>query len=304
MKRPRPLYFLRRTLANLRGSPLAAAVTATTIAIVIFLYGAFLLTGDNTYRALAGWASEGDPLVVYSRPGLAAPAAEALARRIESLPEVGRVKLITPDAGLEDLKKALGGDADALEGIDARAILPSVISIGLRDASLDGEIIDLLATRLRNFEGAGSVESETAWLERFRKLSRLLFAIGLGWAAMLGFGALLVVGNSTRLAALTRREEIEVLRLVGASDAFIVTPFFLEGAIQGLAGSVLGLAALAAVFFGIQGSLSGDPFLAPFLGGLHFLGRPMIALLAAAGPLLGAVGAAGSARRFLAGVEL
>src|SRR5439155_21485079 len=116
------------------------------------------------------------------------------------------------------------------------------------EKSLGGRPAAALAARLLQLEGLASVDSETAWLGRFAKLGRMLAWVGVGWAAILGFGASLGIGNSVRLAALTRKEEIEVLRLVGASDAFIVAPFFLEGGIQGLACSLAGFGALAVVF--------------------------------------------------------
>ena len=148
------------------------------------------------------------------------------------------------------------------------------------------------------------MESEAAWRERFGTVVHLLTWTGVTWAAILGFGSLLVIGNSARLAALTRKDEIEVLRLVGASDSFIVIPFFLEGAIQGLAGSALGVGALSAAFYFLRHSLGADSFFAPFVAALRFVDPRASAALLAAGPLLGALGSAGSARRFLRGVEL
>ena len=304
MRRPRPLYFLRRALVNLWGAPLSAAVTAATIAIVVFLFGTFLLTGENTYRALIGWAGEGDPLVVYAKRTLPVAEVKALARRIEALPEVARVRLTLPDEGLTELRRVLGDDADVLEGIEPASVLPAAISVGLKGTSVEDGTVDLLAARLRNFEGVDSVDSELVWLERFAQLGKVLTWVGVGWAAILGFGALLVVGNATRLAALTRKDEVEVLRLVGASEAFIIVPFFLEGALQGLAGSVVGVGLLAVAFFGMQSLLAGDPFLGALLVGLEFLDTPLAVALLAAGPLLGAIGAVGSARRFLRGIEL
>jgi cell division transport system permease protein len=304
MRRPRPFYFLRRALVNLWGAPLPAAVTAATIAIVIFLFGAFLLTGENTYRTLVGWAGEGDPLVVYAKRGLPRDDTEALARRIEGLPEVSRVTITLPEQGMSELRRVLGADADVLEGIDPSGVLPPVISVGLRSTSLENGTVELLAARLRHYEGVDSVDSEAAWLERFARLGKVVAWVGFGWASILGFGALLVIGNSTRLAALTRKDEIEVLRLVGASEGFIIVPFFLEGALQGLAGSVAGIGALALAFFGLRSSLAGDPFLGAFLGGLHFLEPWVAGALGASGPLLGAIGSVGSARRFLRGIEL
>ena len=304
MRRLRPLYFVRRAFANLRGAPRPAAVTASTIAIAVFLFGAFLLFGENCYRALVAWASRGDPLLVYAKRGLSPSATEALAKHIQALPEVARVRVIPPEEGMGDLRRTLGAEAEALEGIDPREVLPAVISVGLGEAHLDGTTAGALAARVLQLEGVASVDSETAWLERFAKLGRMLAWVGVGWAAILGFGALLVIGNSVRLAALTRKEEIEVLRLVGASDAFIVAPFFLEGGIQGLAGSLAGVGTLAVVFFALERTLAGDSLFGPFVAGARFFDPRLLGVLLAAGPLLGAMGSAGAARRFLRGVEL
>jgi cell division transport system permease protein len=295
---------MRRAALNLWGAPLPAAVTAATIAIVVFLFGAFLLTGQNVYHALVGWAGEGDPLVVYAKRGLPAAEVAALARRIEGLPEVARVRVTPPEEGMRELDRVLGGDADALEGIDAAAVLPAAMSVGLRDSSLDAAVVESLAARLRHFDGVEMVDSGTLWLERFEKLGLALRWIGAGWGAILGFGALLVIGNSTRLAALTRKDEIEVLRLVGASEAFIIVPFLLEGALQGLFGSAIGVGLLTGAFYGLQSLLVGDGLLGTTPIQLHFLEPRLVVALMIAGPLLGAIGAVGSARRFLSGIEL
>jgi cell division transport system permease protein len=304
MRRFHPFYFARRAFANLRGAPRPAAVTSSTIAVAVFLFGAFLLLGQNAYRMLLGWAGEGDPILVFAKRGLSPAASEALARRIEAEPEVARARLVSPEEGLRDLRRTLGGNADVLEGVDAREVLPAVIAVGLRETNLDASAASALAARFGRFDGVDSVDSEAAWRERFATVVRLLTWTGVAWAAILGFGALLVIGNSARLAALTRKDEIEVLRLVGASDSFIVVPFFLEGAIQGLAGSVLGVGALGAAFYGLRHSLGTDSFFAPFVAALRFVEPWALAALLTAGPLLGALGSAGSARRFLRGVEL
>ncbi|MET0153187.1 MAG: ABC transporter permease [Candidatus Binatia bacterium] len=304
MRRFHPFYFVRRAFANLRGAPRPAAVTASTIAVAVFLFGAFLLFGENVHRTLIGWAGEGDPILVYAKRGLSVAATEALARRIEGEPEVARARLVSPEEGMRDLRRTLGPNADVLEGVDSREVLPAVIAVGLREANLDPAAVGALAARFGRFDGVDGVDSEAAWRDRFAMLLRLLAWTGAAWAAILGFGALLVIGNSARLAALTRKDEIEVLRLVGASDSFILIPFFLEGAIQGLSGSALGVGALAAAFYGVRHSLGTDSFFAPFVAGLQFVEPRAVAALLTAGPLLGALGSASAAQRFVRGVEL
>lgn len=241
---------------------------------------------------------------MYTERKPSSAAVDALARRISSLPEVARVRVIAPDEGMKDLRRALGEDAQVLEGIDAREVLPAVLSVAVAAPYLEPAAIDSLAGRLRRLDGVAAVDSVTGWLERFAKLAAALTWVSAGWGTILGFGALLVISNSTRLAALTRKEEIEVLRLVGASEGFVVMPFFLEGAIEGMAGAVLGVSALAAAFYAVRHALEADPFFAPFLAGSRFLEPRLLTMLLVAGPALGAIGSAGSARRFLQGVAL
>ncbi len=303
MIRPRPLYFLRRAMVNLRGAPLPAFVTAATIAVSIFLFGAFLLTGENGARAIVGWAGEGDALVAYTTRGMPSASVEALGRKIGALPAVAAARVITPEQGFEDLRRALGDQAPVLEGVEPREVLPAAITVKLHASSLAPEAVDAVARQIRGFAGVEALDSETAWVARFARLGSMLWWVGLGWAAILGFGSLLVIGNSTRLAALTRKDEIEVLRLVGASEAFVVIPFFLEGAIQGLAGSAVGVGALFAAYSALEQALRGDSWVAA-LTDLRFLSPAALAGLAGAGPVLGAIGAAGSARRFLQGLAL
>ncbi|MGH7857861.1 MAG: cell division protein FtsX [Candidatus Binatia bacterium] len=303
-RRPRPFYFLRRALRNLRGAPLPALLSAATIAIAILLFGLFLLSGQNLYRLLVGWAGEGEPLTVYAARDLDAADLDRLEKRIRELPEVGRVQRILPGEALADLGRMLGDDAELLAGVEPREVIGPILSVALRERGAGSQEVLGLARVLRRLDGVEDVESATVWLDRLSRIVRISLWFAAGWGVVLGLGALLVISNTARLAALTRREEIEVLRLVGASDGFIVLPFFWEGALQGLAGSVLGVGLLAAALALVRVSLAGDPLFSPLLPELRFLDPATTAGLFAAGPVLGGLGSIGSAMRFLRGVAL
>ena len=300
----RPFYFLRRALRSLRGAPVPAAVSAATVAIAIFLFGAFLITARNLYRAAVGQAGTGEAVTVYGRAGLDAAGVGALARRIGAMPEVDGVRTVAPEEGLEELRGLLGEDAVLLDGVAAAEVVPAAFLVRVRPGEDGAAAVQDLARRLGRLDGVESVESEALWLERFSAVVRAGRWIGASWAVLLGAGALLVVSNTARLAALTRREEVEVLRLVGASDSFILRPFLWEGIVQGAAGSLIGLLLLGGAFSLIADALAADPLLSRMLGSGGFLGPVEIVTLAAAGPLVGGLGSLGSAARFLRGVPL
>jgi cell division transport system permease protein len=302
MTRPRPLYTAGRALRSLRGSPLPAFVTAATIAVALFLFGALMLTGENLTRMLLGWAGRADHVTVYASRGLGRAAVDRLAAEIAAAPEVARVRTIPPEEGLRDLRDSLGDAAPILEGVEPHGVLPPVVSVSLRTGDLAPESLRALTNRLGRLPGVDAVESEALWLERYTRLERVGAWIAIGWGVILALGSLLVVGNATRLAAFTRREEIEVLRLVGASEAFVVIPFLIEGAMEGLAGSLMGIGALAIVFRGLVELARGDAATLPLLAEVRFLDPVTLAVLAASGPVVGALGAAGSARRFVRSV--
>lgn len=304
MRRPRPIYFLGRALGNLRGAPLPAAVTAAAIAVAVFLFAALWMTAINAREALAGSAGAADHLSIFAARGSSPATIAALERAVAADAAVASVRLVTPEEGLAELRQSLGDRAGALDGVEAASTLPAVLLVRLGEVGLSANGAVHATARFRALPGVESIESATEWLERYQRLESLGGWVVLGWGTILALGALLVVGNAARLAALLRREEIEVLRLVGASDAFVLTPFVIEGALIGTLGALAGLGAATALHAAVVHGLDGATLLAPFLVEIRFLDSTTIGALMAAGPLLGAFGAYGAARRYLAAVPL
>jgi cell division transport system permease protein len=304
MRRPRPFAVVGRALRNLRGAPLPAIVTAVTISVAVFLFAALLWTAVNARAALLGTADDSDHLTIFAARGSSGATFDRLRAEVEAFPEIESTRAVSPAAGLAELRRTLGDAGDAFADVDPAQALPPALIVRLRAAGLEPTSVRALTERLRALAGVESVESAVDWLERAARLEAVGKWVLVGWGVMLALGAFLVVGNAARLAALLRRDEIEVLRLVGASDAFVLAPFAIEGAIVGAAGAVAGLVGIFALHIAFVEGFDGATLFAPFLTEVRFLEPPALLVLAAVGPVLGALGALASAQRFLREVPL
>ncbi|MGH7822966.1 MAG: cell division protein FtsX, partial [Candidatus Binatia bacterium] len=153
MSPPRPFYFFRRALRNLRGAPAPAVVAAATIGIAVLLFGLFLLTAENVHRMLVGWAAEGEPLTVYAARGLDPEALAALETRIRAFPGVERVLRMEPADALADLGRMLGEDADLLEGVEAHEVIGAIFSVAPRTPATGSAEVLALERALRRLDG-------------------------------------------------------------------------------------------------------------------------------------------------------
>ena len=166
---------------------------------------------------------------------------EAIEKFLRGEPRVGSVRFIPKEEALAELKKT-EGIAEVIAALNQNP-LPDAFVIKLRDA--DPAQLETLAAELGKQPGVGHVQADSAWAGRLAAL------IGIGRVGIALLGSLLAVGmvavtfNTIRLQVLTHREEIELSRLLGATDAFIRRPFYYLGGLQGLMGGALGLGILA-----------------------------------------------------------
>ncbi len=219
--------------------PFVTAVAVGTIFVATLVTGLFAATLTAGERLLAAWAGDVQ-ISVYLAPGsdlgAAARAAEAMAG--------GRVvDAINPAEALRRLRASLGPEASVLEGVDP-GVLPASVEVRAPGATL-AEARGL-AQRLAAVPGAKDVDFGNAWLERVEALLRRLRWVGLVLFGALSLGTAVLVSNTLRLGIWARRDEIDIMKLVGATDAFVETPFLIEGLVQGLSGAALAVAALLA----------------------------------------------------------
>ncbi|HAA44554.1 MAG: ABC transporter permease [Halomonas sp. 54_146] len=219
--------------------PIGNLLTMLAIAIALVLPAALWLTLDSA-RLLDAELDESATLTVYLE--LAADEAQAL--RIEEAvnaeQSVLETQLISAEQGMADFQQALGLD-DALAGLENN---PLPISIVVRPANVDPAAMQQLANTLEAFSGVDEVRVDLAWVERLRNLAELGRRVALALGVLFGLGVLLVVGNTIRLSVESRRREIEVVMLIGATHAFVRRPFLYSGAWYGLGGGLLALGLL------------------------------------------------------------
>lgn len=227
---------LRKLAAQRTSSLLNVLVIGIALALPA---GGYVILGN--LQGIATRFSLEPQLSVFLDPGAKPADREGLEKRLRSEPRVAAVRFVPRDEALAELRKT-EGIAEVVAALNQNP-LPDAFVIKLRNIPPDQ--LEALATGLGKLPGIGHVQADSAWA---RRLSALIGVGRLGimlLAALLAAGLVAVTFNTIRLQVLTQREEIEVARLLGATDGFIRRPFYYLGALQGLAGGIFGLAVLA-----------------------------------------------------------
>lgn len=278
---------LVRALRGLAASPVTSAVATVTIALCLLLGGAFALLLVNMERVLVRFGEE-VRISAYLSDALGAEEQAALAERARALPGVASVDLVSKEAALERFRASPFGRASLLDGLDENP-LPASLEIVLAPDHRNRAGVDAVVAQLDPLAGVEELGYGHEWVEGYARAVRLVRGIAFALGLVLAAATLLIVSNTIRLAVYARRDEIEILALVGAGRAFVATPFLLEGLLEGLLGGALALGLLALAFYGTTGFGSGFELL---LGNTEpaFFGAGGALGLVGVGALLGALG--------------
>jgi septal ring factor EnvC (AmiA/AmiB activator)/cell division protein FtsX len=290
-------FVVRRSANNLRELVWTHTLTSGTMAMTLFIFSSFMLLETNLQGLLKGWGEQ-IQLNAYLERGLDGAATEDLLNRVRAFPEVLRVRYIAQEQAWRDFRDALGAQSNVLDGLPAD-VLPSSLEITVKPAYRGPPVVERLAARLGQEKGIALVEYPRDWIDR---LSLLVLAVE--WGKWIVAGALFVitffvVGSTVKLAILARRDEIEIMQLVGSSRTMIKAPFVIEGMVQGLVGGLLAVAALWGAFELARRKIS---MAGGIWGGANqwrFLDIEAIALILLLGWFLGFAGSLFSLRRFI-----
>jgi cell division transport system permease protein len=281
-------YAVEEAAASLWRSRRSGVLSTATIAVAIFVLGAFLLLTSNLQRLGVEWARTAE-LSVYLHDE-ATPAERAAIEEVLASDGtlVADVEFVTKDQALTRFRELFADLAGTLDTLGDNP-LPASYEVRLRAAGAPAAVEGLAAALLRT-PGVADVRYDRQWLERLIGAVSVLRAAGLALGAILTLAAALTVASVVKLALYARRDELEIMQLVGAPEAYIRGPFVVEGVLQGGLGAVLALGGLAVLFTAARG-----PYLTPLaaelnLPAVHFLPPELSALLLGGGMAVGCVG--------------
>ncbi len=242
-------YFAGKATTSVRHTPVVQLVSVTTIAVSVMVLGVVLTLVLNVDALADRWASD-VRIVAFLADDAEEETLEAAAEQIRSWPEVLEVQTRARERALSELRAELGDDAPLLDGLDP-ALVPASVEVALKADQRSLAVQGAVAARLRGQAALGEVESVDYGQDivaRLHALADLLRLGGLVVGLLVAFAVVFIISNTVRLGLYARREELEIMQLVGATDRFIRAPFYLEGAFQGLAGALAGVLLLWAVY--------------------------------------------------------
>ncbi|NNM33898.1 MAG: ABC transporter permease [Gemmatimonadetes bacterium] len=278
---------LREALAALRRAPLLTGLSAGMVALALFVAGLFGTVTHNLQVALQS-VEDRVAVVAYILDNASPAAIDRAVTSLEDRDDVREVRYVSQERALEIARTELPELAELGSGL-AENPFPASLEIVLADGMADPESIALVADAASAIPIVEDVQYGQEWVERLHALRRIagvaVMVIGAAFAVV---GAL-IIGTAIRIAIFARRDEIYIMRLVGAKDAFIRRPFLLEGAFTGVVG---GAAATALTWLTYQTLLR-------FLGDLSWIPATWVVGGIAAGGFFGMLASAVAVRRHL-----
>lgn len=285
------------TLVNLRRGGWGGLAAVGAIAVCSLILGCLWLLTVNLQAILSDWRAQFE-VVVFLRDDITAEQRERLRRWLHAEAAVAAVQYTSKEEALVLFKREVRGQASLLEGLGENP-LPASFQLRIREGHQTGTALRAFATALERLEGVEEVLYGREWVDQVGRLVSVLQVAGWAVGTILGGAAIFIVANTIRLAVYARAEEIEVLRLVGATRGYIRAPFILEGLFQGLLGAGLALLLLFAGYRFVVWRLDLAPSGLFGLGGGRFLEPLQVAGLLLTGAVLGGAGSLLSVRRFL-----
>jgi cell division transport system permease protein len=231
------------------------ALSVFSLAVAFVCLGAALLVLTNLRSVEERWAHAGRASI-YLKDNAPAQDVESLKQALVNVPGVTAVRYVSSAAARSEFGQQETGAKAELAALPVEAF-PASIEVEVRPDVGDAELKDIVG-KLRQLPAVDDVETYQAWTDRLGRLIRGGVAAAALLALVVFASVLAVVGSTIRLALQRRRTEVEVLKLVGATNRFIKGPFLVEGMSQGAMGATGAVALLAALFFVVRGRLDAE----------------------------------------------
>ena len=285
-------------LNRLLREPLATLLTVMVIGIALALPTVLLLIVKNGEVLSEHW-QDTNKITLFLKLGQSEVAVERVLQSLRMNPKVSEVRYVSPEQGLAEFEKSLGV-TNLLRNLPSNP-LPGVIDVyPTSSLQQDSQAMVYLSEQLQQYPEVDSIQLDVLWVKRFLGILALIKQVILGLGIALSAGVVLVVGNTIRLIIVRYRKELEIIKLIGATDAFVQRPFLYSGLLFGCFGALIAwlivgglimlldtpLRHLAALYPGLSGAMIGLTFLS-------------VVYLLAVGAILGLLGSYGVVRYYL-----
>jgi cell division transport system permease protein len=286
---PKVGYFIRQAATNLRRNKLMTVAAASTTAVTLLLFGGVLTVGDFV-RSIAGELEDQIAVDVYLVDEITQEDQDEIQAELESLAVVSNVAYISKEEAFDIFRERHRDQEDIWMNVDAE-VLPASFEVRMADP----ERVDVIRSRFETNPNVDEVVDSSEIVERLVSFTSLLRNVSAVMVLVLLGAAVLLIANTTQLAIYARRREIEIMKLVGATNWFVRLPFMIEGIVTGLIGAAAALVLLTGAKAVAAGAM---PIFMPTTA-LEGLPWQQVFWLSALGVLVGVLGSALAMRRFL-----
>lgn len=290
-------YLLTCALINLVRAGWGGLASIASIAVSFVIIGIFVLLIQHFNALVAQW-QEQFQVSIFLDDQITPLQMDILKRRIENEAAVKTFTFTSKEEALTNFRRELKGQESLLEGLGDNP-LPASFQLKIREGYQSPEALKWLSAYLSRLEGVEEIQYGQEWVERMSQAARLIRLLGTIIGSVLTLGSAMIVSNTIRLAVYARAQEIEIMRLVGATKAYIRAPFLVEGMLQGGLGAGLALGVLFAAYRFVAPTFSATSSLFLRATDHGFLESSMIAGLVGGGAVIGALGSLIAVSRFL-----
>ncbi len=286
---------MKRALSDLRLRAGSHIMTGLVVCLTMLILSFFLLVYYNARAFVDRFGSELG-IIVFLKTDTPSNKIPEIYQRISRLDGIQGVNYVSPEEAFKRLERYLGEEKEILQGVSPTFIPPS-FEIAMDRAVFNLEHIKRLAAELKRWPEVDKVQYGQDWINRLQFFVSVAGKVVVMGGLLLLVSAAFVVSNTIKLTVYARQEELEILRLVGATNGFIETPFLIEAFLQGLGGSLTAVVVLYGVYRYLLQAVSASQL---FRGvGLAFLPFSYVSVLIAASVGLCVIGTAFAMRRFL-----
>ncbi len=280
------LYCLQIAVKNLIREKWINILTILTVAVGLMILGTFILLTSNLDSTIKQW-SKGFGLVVYLKDNISANEENLLKEYLRTDTDILEAKYISKDLALKELQQTLGPMTSILEGFKENP-LPASFELKLKTEVLDPIRIKIKASQIKQLNGVDDVQYGEKWLSSLNAMIKGMKVITAVIGSIIFIAVAFATYSTIKILFYGRVEEIETLKLLGATRSFIRLPFLLEGIFVGLCGGIVSMSGLLAIYYFTTSKII--EFLPSLKGMLMFFPPEMYPVAPLAGAIMSLVG--------------